>query len=305
VTSSLLRALALLVLVFPRGISAQGVKIAVGDVGIGIGDVPRIDGLRLNFRDDALERVRGINATIWSPREGIRGTVKGLALGVPVTGGARVAGLGVGVGVGAEDRFTGIGLAPIGIGAGGDVRGIAVGGVGIGAGEDVTGVMIGGVGAGAGGDVKGLLLGGVGVGGGEDLTGAAVGGLGVGAGGDVTGAVVGGVGVGAGGELRGLGVGGVGVGVGRLTGLAVAGFGVGGREVVGVALAPAYARITEGGLLRGVTVAAFNHVQGEQRGLTIGVLNVARELHGVQVGLVNIAWNKPSWRVLPLVNYHP
>ena len=39
-------------------------KLAAGDFGIGIGDVPRPDGLRLNFRDRYLERVGGINSTL-------------------------------------------------------------------------------------------------------------------------------------------------------------------------------------------------------------------------------------------------
>ena len=35
----------------------------------------------------------------------------------------------------------------------------------------------------------------------------------------------------------------------------------------------------------------------------IGLINIAEELHGVQIGVINIARNKSSFRVLPLVNY--
>ncbi|NIP78170.1 MAG: hypothetical protein GWM90_02780, partial [Gemmatimonadetes bacterium] len=96
----------------PATANAQGLKIAVGDVGLGIGPVPRIDGLRLNFRDDdRFERVRGINATVWAPRGDIEGDVTGVALGVPLTGADELTGVGLGVGVGAVSDFTGIGVA--------------------------------------------------------------------------------------------------------------------------------------------------------------------------------------------------
>lgn len=42
-----------------------------------------------------------------------------------------------------------------------------------------------------------------------------------------------------------------------------------------------------------------------QRGISIGLLNYARELHGMQIGVLNIAGNNSSpFRVLPLLNGH-
>lgn len=73
----------------PHEADAQGLKIAFRDYGVGIGPVPRVNGVRINFRDDGrFERVNGINATLWSPlterrwadggrREPVRGTVNG------------------------------------------------------------------------------------------------------------------------------------------------------------------------------------------------------------------------------------
>ena len=40
------------------------------------------------------------------------------------------------------------------------------------------------------------------------------------------------------------------------------------------------------------------------RGLTIGIVNIAQELHDLQLGLVNIARNKSSFSVLPIANFH-
>ncbi|HSH44796.1 MAG TPA: hypothetical protein VK966_03015, partial [Longimicrobiales bacterium] len=51
----------------PEAAAAQSLKIAAGDFGVGIGDVRRLDGLRINFRDRDLERVRGVNITVWRP----------------------------------------------------------------------------------------------------------------------------------------------------------------------------------------------------------------------------------------------
>jgi hypothetical protein len=87
-------------------------------------------------------------------------------------------------------------------------------------------------------------------------------------------------------------------------GLVLTGFGAGSEDFHGVSIVPAYFVITPGGTMEGVSIAAWNRIQGEQRGLTIGLLNVADELHGVQIGLINIARNKESFRFLPLVNYH-
>ena len=45
--------------------------------------------------------------------------------------------------------------------------------------------------------------------------------------------------------------------------------------------------------------------EGVQRGLAIGIVNFAEELHGAQIGLINIARNNPSGRrVLPVINWH-
>jgi hypothetical protein len=97
-------------------------------------------------------------------------------------------------------------------------------------------------------------------------------------------------------------VAGLGAAASDVRGLAVAGIGVGGGSVTGVAAAGGYTRV-ENGVLRGLSVAAYNDVRGQQRGLTIGLYNYARVLHGLQLGLVNVARNNPrGLQVLPIVN---
>jgi hypothetical protein len=69
-------------------------------------------------------------------------------------------------------------------------------------------------------------------------------------------------------------------------------------------IAPFYFKAAEDGTMRGVSISAWNRTAGRQEGLTIGILNIADELHGVQIGLINIARNKARYRVLPLVNWN-
>lgn len=313
----------------------RSLDLTVNDVGISIGDSRRVVGLRLNFRDRHLEEVVGINATVWTPYE-YTGAVRGLALGLPMTGARRIDGIAAGIfGAGVSESIRGLAVAGIGLGAGNDVRGIAAAGIGIGAGRNVQGIAIGGIGAGAGGDVRGLTIGGVGVGAGGNATGIVIGGVGGGVGGDLRGLSIAGVGIGAGGRVEGVTITGVGLGGGGdVTGLQIAGIGigsggtlkwlsiagvgigapniegaaiaaaVGAQQARGVMIAPAYFRISEGGVVNGLNVSAFNDVRGTQRGLAIGIFNYARQLDGVQLGVLNYAANKPrGTRLLPVLNY--
>lgn len=320
---------------------AQSLDLMIGNTGLSIGDSRIVRGIRLNFRDRNMERVDGINATVWSPYEDAwGGDVNGVAIGLPLTGARRISGLGLGIlGVSAEEEFTGIGVGGLGVGAGGDASGILIGGFGVGAGGDVRGLTIGGFGAGAGGQVTGVTIGGFGAGAGGGVTGLQIGGFGVGSGGDVRGITIGGFGAGSGGDITGLTVGGFGAGAGgdvsgitlaglaagsggTLRGFAVAGAAagaervrgvvvssvVGGHDVYAGVLAPLYFRLESDedgdlGLFRGVSISALNHVKGEQRGLAIGLINHTWELGGVQIGLINCADSNPGWKCLPLLNW--
>jgi hypothetical protein len=317
-------------------IQGQVIDLTVHDIGLAIGDKARITGVRVNFRDRELREVTGANITIWLPYDPAKGVVRGFALGLPATGARRITGVATGVlGVGVEEGITGIAAAPIGLGAGRELRGIMVGGVGVGSGGLVSGIAIGGVGVGGGGTIEGLMIGGIGVASGSsirgisiggigvgagagitglsiggigvgsagDVRGITIGGIGVGAGGDVIGLSIGGVGVGSGGTVRGVTIGGIGVGAPRVEGLALSAFSVGGGDIHAIVLAPGYFKVERGGTFEGASVfSAYNRVLGRQTGLTIGVVNYARELHGVQIGLINVSDNDGVRRFLPLVS---
>jgi hypothetical protein len=96
--------------------------------------------------------------------------------------------------------------------------------------------------------------------------------------------------------------GGLASGASQVRGLALAGIATGAGNVHGALVSAGYNRI-EDGIMRGVTIAGYNDMRGTQRGLSIGIYNYARTLHGLQIGVLNVAQNNPrGLRVLPLVN---
>jgi hypothetical protein len=161
-----------------------------------------------------------------------------------------------------------------------------VGGVGVGAGGNVSGIAIGGSGAGAGGSVKGI----------------AVGGVGVGAGGKIEGVALAGIGVGSGTGIRGLAASALAVGSPRLTGVFAAPV-VGALDAEAIVFAPAMFRIERGGSFHGGSASAINYIRGTQHGITLGIVNYARSVNGLQVGVINIIADHRTHPVLPVINW--
>ena len=136
------------------------------------------------------------------------------------------------------------------------------------------------------------------------MRGVSIAGVGVGGGEGISGISIAGVGIGGGGKISGLSIAGLGVGAPSLSGIVITGVGAGTLDFNGGVIAPLYFRIEKEGSMRGVSVSAFNRLSGVQHGLTIGVLNIAEELRGLQIGLINIARRNPRGRrVLPIVNW--
>ena len=72
-----------------------------------------------------------------------------------------------------------------------------------------------------------------------------------------------------------------------MTGITIGGLGVGGQDITGLA------------------IGGYCKAQGKFTGLSIGVLNRARRLNGVQIGLLNYCRNNPPpFRLLPIINIH-
>jgi hypothetical protein len=275
------------------GTAQSSLDLTVHGVGLSIGDSRRLTGLRLNFRDRALQRVDGINATLWKPYEPAKGVVNGLALGLPLTGGRELNGLTLGVGASADDGVRGIAITPAGVGAGkllrgvmlagvglgtgGRIEGISIAGVGAGSGQGIDGLVVTGIGWGSGGDVRGVMIAGLGGGSGGHLEGVSIAGLGTGAGEGVTGVTIAGLGLGTGGDLSGLSIGGLGAGAGgRVTGVTLAGIGVGaGGDIRGLTIAGI--GVGSGGHLQGLTIAGVGAGAAAIDGLLIAGLGAGAE----------------------------
>src|SRR5881296_4403021 len=73
------------------------IGLTIHDNGLSFGNAPRVNGIRLNVQDAELERVNGVNVTLWKPREPLTGTVNGLQAGL-VPGSQIVNGIALGVG---------------------------------------------------------------------------------------------------------------------------------------------------------------------------------------------------------------
>lgn len=279
------------------------------------------NGIRLTLRNRGYERINGLNLTLWRPQPATsRGGVSGLALGFPTTGTAHLKGIGVGlIGVTGSEIFNGIGVGGIGLTAG-RMNGLAVGGLGLRVRDHMRGISVNGGLTGGRGSLRGIALSGLGLAVGGSVGGLQGGALGVRAGDGIGGITLGLLGASSGAHLSGLAftggvlhAGGALRGVQATLGPVVAdrAFGLTAGSVVvqragaGLFVAPLYLHSGPDAALSGLSLSTFNHVRGRQRGLTIGLLNYARNLAGVQLGLFNYAGNNPRLlRLLPGVNLH-
>jgi len=174
------------------------------------------------------------------------------------------------------------GLATV---AQGDVTGFSFGGLATVAQGAVTGITVGGLATVAQGGVSGFSLGGLAVVGQEDISGISVGGV----------AVVGEKSIsGITGTLGQIET------KGSVSGLNVAGYKIDARTVKGANITAIWTETENIGYF---TVGAYNRTYDTQTGLTIGLLNHAHNLAGIQIGLMNIVETNPEGlRYLPILN---
>jgi len=300
-------------------------------------DVERINGLNVTFwRSKYNEWAEYNGISVGIAPEG--GWFRGLNVGI----GALVAhrelvGLNVaGLGLVSNGDMIGINIAGLGTVANRDMRGLNIAGLGTVANRSMYGLNIAGLGTVANRSMYGLNIAGLGTVANRNMAGISIAGLGTVANRDMRGINIAGLGVVANGSMEGITVAGLAAVANRgITGIAVAGLGVvaTGRPITGVAVtvgelrgevairgfavggyrvrtedmrgwsaAVAWTKIGE---LHGFSVAGFNYIYGNQRGLTIGIFNYAQELNGIQIGLLNYAGNnKGIAKLLPIVNAH-
>lgn len=319
-------------MVLPGLHHASALDLALGGYGVSLGNSKRVTGIRINTSDHQVERVTGLNLTLWNPGQNPAAVYQGASIGLIGVKGRRVTGLALGgLGVNAREQVSGVAVGSIGVKAP-QVRGLAAGmllveverradGVllspGFSMAEEVRGLAIGGLcaagdkrltgialslGVTASNRLRGLALGGIGVGG-QTFRGVALGGIGV-AGEHLRGVTAGGLVVYGERDLDGLicSLGGVGAGE-QIRGIAFGGVTVLAKDITGVA-----AGAFNGVIVDRINLEEFLHfrlVNQHFTGLSIGLVNYTACLRGVQFGLFNYAANNPrGLRLLPLVNAH-
>ena len=120
---------------------------------------------------------------------------------------------------------------------------------------------------------------------------------------------------------NGLAIGGLGLTCNKLNGVGISGWNVSGDTLnglfigaFGVASFHGTIRVINGfaiglgvvaGTMDGVSVALFSNIFDKQEGVAVSAINLAKELHGFQFGLINCALNnRKFFRWTPLFNFN-
>jgi hypothetical protein len=242
--------------------------------GISIGNSYEFTGIRINFADENVKVINGLNVTFWLKRaKNQNAVVNGISVGVIPTGGT---------------------MQPINIGL-----------LALGSANGLNGLSIGGTVVGSGGNINGLATGGIVVGSSGNINGLCVSGLGTMADGEnsvISGIAVSGICVGAHKAINGLAIGGLVVSNGDINGVATGLAYISAGEVFrGLAVTAGYLKSD---MFKGIAIASYARTN-QMNGLSIALYNRTKELHGVQFGLLNYAENNPKGlRILPFINLH-
>jgi hypothetical protein len=214
------------------------VPIGFANTGLCLGNSKDWNGIRINWSDEDLGTINGVNATLWAAAGGdATGDVNGIGIGLLSNIAENLRGAFVTLGVNApENEMKGIHVAGVLNGAGKELSGIGGALIVNGAGSTMTGVHLAGIVNGSGGDMRGvhgaLLVNGAG----GDLCGVTLAGLVGGCGGSTSGVTAAGMVAGCGGSSRGITAAGLVSGAGQdVVGVTFAGLVSGaGRDAIGV-----------------------------------------------------------------------
>lgn len=313
-----------------HGAFAQSLDIALDGYGLSIGNSKHFTGVRINAVDREVERINGLNLTLWNPGENPDAVYNGIALGLIGTKSRLINGIALsGIGINASESVRGIAAGTLGVGAR-NFTGIALGLIMVDVKERFRGINISGgwtlnsqqldglalsPGIALAQNVRGVTIGGIFAGGGQSLTGLALS-LGGFHATHFRGVGIGGLG-GGGQDLRGIFAGGLFVGCENLDGIACSLGGIGGRSLDGIMLGGLGLGANE--RIRGIAIGSAVVFAPEVTGLTVGALNglyidridledflhfnlVNERFTGLSIGLVNYSARLNGVQ-LGLINY--
>jgi hypothetical protein len=136
--------------------------------GISIGNSYEFSGIRINFADEGVKKINGLNVTFWLKRnENKYAVVNGISAGViPIAGKMGPINLGV-LGTGTTNNLYGLTLGGFFVGSGGSIKGLTISGLltmADGENSAISGIAISGIGIGAHKAINGFAFGGFAVG---------------------------------------------------------------------------------------------------------------------------------------------
>ena len=103
--------------------------------------------------------------------------------------------------------------------------------------------------------------------------------------------------------VNGISVCGISMGAGNINGVTVTGVACAVNNFNGIAMTVILNKIKN---IKGITFSIIKNDIDKQNGVSIGLFNKAKNLKGLQLGLINYAGNNPKWlRWVPFFNYSP
>ena len=222
--------------------NGKALNIPFRKYGVSIGNSYEFTGIRINFADNNVRKVNGLNVTGWFKMfKNQNAIVNGISIGVmPVAGTLQPINIGI-IGLGTENHSNGLTIG--GLVIGGDVNGLSL-----------SGLII--MADGTKGKMSGVALSGIVIGSESAINGLAVGGLAVGTDGNINGLTASTAYMRSKGIVRGVTV--------------TAGY-LNAFTYKGIAIA-GYSRSSQ---MYGLSVAIFNKTK-ELRGIQVGLLNIAK-----------------------------
>jgi hypothetical protein len=222
--------------------NGKALNIPFKKYGVSIGNSYEFNGLRINFADNNVRKVNGLNVTFWFKMfKNQNAVVNGISAGImPVAGTMQPLNIGI-IGVGTENHSNGLTIG--GLLIGGDVSGLSL-----------SGLLL--MADGTKGRMSGIALSGIGIGARSVINGLAIGGLVVGTDGNINGLAASTAYIKSKGNVRGITVTAGYSSALTYKGLSIAGY-------------------SNSDQMNGLSIALFNKTK-ELRGIQVGLLNIAR-----------------------------
>lgn len=148
--------------------NGEALNFPVKKYGISIGNSYEFSGIRINFADENVKIVNGLNVTLWFKfAKNQNAVVNGISIGViPTAGSMQYINLGL-LGVGTAHNLNGASIGGAIVGSGGNINGLSISGlITHASGDDksvISGIAISGIGLRAQKAINGLAFGGLAV----------------------------------------------------------------------------------------------------------------------------------------------